>query len=44
MTDKKVDFEIEECDEAGNITASYVQSPTDQDGLSRIDVIVSTIL
>lgn len=38
MAEKQV--EVEECDEAGNVTATYIQSATDQDGMSRIDVIV----
>lgn len=33
-------LEIAECDEAGNVTATYVQSTVDQDNTSRIDVIV----
>ena len=41
MAEKEIDFGIEESDEAGNVTATYVQSPTDQEGLSRIDVVVS---
>ena len=38
MSEKLV--HISECDEAGNITATYVQSPTGLDGTSRVDVIV----
>ena len=33
-------LEITESDEAGNVTATYVQSPSNQDERSRIDVIV----
>lgn len=37
-------FEIAEHDEAGNITATYVASPTDTKGTSRVDVIVGPSL
>lgn len=36
-------LEIIETDEAGNVTATYVQSSTDREGISRIDSIVRRI-
>ncbi len=33
-------LEITECDEAGNVTATYLQSAIPQDGMSRVDMIV----
>ena len=33
-------LEITERDEAGNITVTYVQSTANQDGMSRVDMIV----
>ena len=33
-------LEIIESDEAGNVTATYVQSVVNQDGESRVDVVV----
>lgn len=35
------DFEITETDEAGHVIATYVSSPTDTKGISRLDIIVS---
>lgn len=42
MAKKSIEIEIEESDEAGNLTATYVQSASDNEGLSRVDVIVSS--
>jgi hypothetical protein len=33
-------LEITECDEAGNVTATYVQSAIQQDDFCRIDMVV----
>ena len=33
-------LEITECDEAGNVTATYVQTVITQDGMGRVDMIV----
>lgn len=41
MAEKRL--EITERDEAGNITATYVSSPTDTKGTSRVDVVVGTL-
>lgn len=38
MAEKQL--EITESDEAGNATATYVQSATKHDGTSRVDVVV----
>lgn len=38
MSEKRLDF-IEH-DEAGNVTATYVSSPENSEGMSRVDVIV----
>ncbi|KAK5114972.1 hypothetical protein LTR85_010010 [Meristemomyces frigidus] len=38
MADKR--FEITEHDDAGNITATYVSSPTNTKGTSRVDIIL----
>ena len=36
-----VQLSIEEYDDVGNITATFVQTATDREGLSRIDIVVS---
>ena len=33
-------LEITECDEAGNVTATYIQTKLPQDGMGRVDMIV----
>ena len=37
-------LEITESDEAGHVTATYVQSRVDQDEATRIDVIVRALI
>lgn len=34
--------EIVECDEAGNVTATYVQTAGSKEGVGRVDVILPT--
>lgn len=36
-----VQLSIEEYDDVGNITATFAQTATDQEGSSRIDIVVS---